>query len=268
MDAHSEARYFLWQGQALYIGRGGVAKLHQHHMIQIGISFDKPIKIRQANSEKYERYQTFVINSDVPHQTVAAGRVPVIFLWLDPESNIGQHIQKTHFTDAQITTIDPQKIEPVLANLSEMALGAHQCDQASFVLKMILQILVPTLPGSVTSLDPRIQHIIKYIKTLIQQADKLSVEQLAETAHLSPSRLMHLFRDQLGLPIRRYILWQRLLTALQAMAEGQSLTEAAHQAGFADSAHLTRTFHMMSGIKPSEMLKNSRFVQVISCYPS
>ncbi|HEX8669031.1 MAG TPA: hypothetical protein VF727_11750 [Allosphingosinicella sp.] len=30
--------------------------------------------------------------------------------------------------------------------------------------------------------------------------------------------------------------------ALQAYAEGKSLTEAAHEAGFSDSAHFSRTF--------------------------
>jgi len=63
-----------------------------------------------------------------------------------------------------------------------------------------------------------------------------SIEDLTRIAHLSESRLQHLFRDQVGVPIRRYLLWHRYLTALSLLADGASVTRAAHAAGFADSA--------------------------------
>ena len=72
-------------------------------------------------------------------------------------------------------------------------------------------------------------------------------------AHLSESRLQHLFREQVGVPIRRYLLWHRYLTALSLLADGASVTRAAHAAGFADSAHLTRTAVRMNGFTPTKM---------------
>lgn len=66
----------------------------------------------------------------------------------------------------------------------------------------------------------------------------------------STARLTHLFTDQVGLPLRRYVLWLRLMTALRAVADGADLTAAAHAAGFADSAHLTRTCRAMFGLAP------------------
>ena len=80
-----------------------------------------------------------------------------------------------------------------------------------------------------------------------------SVEDLTRIAHLSESRLQHLFRDQVGVPIRRYLLWHRYLTALSLLADGASVTRAAHAAGFADSAHLTRTAVRMNGFTPTKM---------------
>jgi AraC-like DNA-binding protein len=70
---------------------------------------------------------------------------------------------------------------------------------------------------------------------------------------LSESRLQHLFRDQVGVPIRRYLLWHRYLTALSLLADGASVTRAAHAAGFAGSAHLTRTAVRMNGFTPTKM---------------
>lgn len=43
-------------------------------------------------------------------------------------------------------------------------------------------------------------------------------------------------------------LWLRLQRAVELFAAGTPLTEAAHAAGFADSAHLSRTFRRMFGI--------------------
>jgi len=77
---------------------------------------------------------------------------------------------------------------------------------------------------------------------------RMRLVHLSTAVALSPSRLSHLFREQVGLPIRRFLLWLRLREALSAVARGESLTTAAHAAGFSDSAHFTRTFRRMLGI--------------------
>jgi AraC-like DNA-binding protein len=43
------------------------------------------------------------------------------------------------------------------------------------------------------------------------------------------------------------------LQALERLGRGVSLTTAAHAAGFADSAHFSRTFRAMLGIAPSAL---------------
>jgi AraC-like DNA-binding protein len=55
---------------------------------------------------------------------------------------------------------------------------------------------------------------------------------------------------------RAYLLWSRLDAALGELARGASLTQAAHAAGFADAAHLTRTFRRMVGIVPSSIARS------------
>ena len=80
-----------------------------------------------------------------------------------------------------------------------------------------------------------------------------SIGDLARIAYLSESRLQHVFREQVGVPIRRYLLWHRYLTALSLLADGFPVTDAAHAAGFADGAHLSRTAVRMNGYTPREM---------------
>ena len=93
--------------------------------------------------------------------------------------------------------------------------------------------------------DDRIAAVLDYLRAT--PSPPPSIEDLTRIAHLSQSRLQHLFRDQVDVPIRRYLLWHRYLTALSLLADGASVTRAAHAADFADSAHLTRTAVRMNG---------------------
>jgi AraC-like DNA-binding protein len=108
--------------------------------------------------------------------------------------------------------------------------------------------------------DDRIAAVLDHLRAT--PSPPPSIQDLTRIAHLSESRLQHLFRDQVGVPIRRYLLWHRYLTALSLLADGASVTRAAHAAGFADSAHaagfadsahLTRTAVRMNGFTPTKM---------------
>ena len=78
---------------------------------------------------------------------------------------------------------------------------------------------------------------------------------------MSPSRLIHLFTDQVGIPIRKYILWTKLLIAVQKIIDTKNITQAALEGGFFDAPHFNRTFKRMFGLNPSTLLKNSQIIQ-------
>lgn len=81
------------------------------------------------------------------------------------------------------------------------------------------------------------------------------------SVNLSPDRLSHLFTSQVGLSIRSFLQWRKIKEALGLLATGISITDVAHEAGFSDSAHLTRTFRASLGLLPST-LGHGRHVQV------
>ena len=82
-------------------------------------------------------------------------------------------------------------------------------------------------------------------------------------AFLSPSRFAHLFRQQVGLPFSRYMLWRKLTRAMVAIASERTIAAAAHAADFADAAHLTRTFNQMVGMAPSALMQG-QFAEIAS----
>jgi AraC-like DNA-binding protein len=122
----------------------------------------------------------------------------------------------------------------------------------------VIGILAPcTQPTPI--LDPRVVRARELLRSA--PIHRLTLGDLAAAVSLSPSRLAHLLRAHLGLPVRRYLLWLRLRDALREIAGGATITCAAHAAGFADAPHLDRTFRRMLGFTPSAALRVSRFVQ-------
>jgi len=78
--------------------------------------------------------------------------------------------------------------------------------------------------------------------------------ELAAMVGLSGSRLRHLLREHLGVPLVRLRWWFQMMRAARVIQRGGNLSRAAHDAGFSDSAHFTRTFRRMFGFAPSRLL--------------
>lgn len=105
-------------------------------------------------------------------------------------------------------------------------------------------------------LDPRLEKALQRIRALDDSA--LPAQSLAEAASLSLSQLERLFSGSLGLSVRRLVLWQRLRQALRLAMAGDSLTSAAIAAGFADSAHFSRSVRSQFGIRADLTLRQLR----------
>ncbi len=104
--------------------------------------------------------------------------------------------------------------------------------------------------------DPRLLQALEAI-----QHEHLSVVDAAAQVGLSSSRLTHMMTDQLGAPPRRWAAWFKLTEAIaHTVFARANLTQAAHEAGFCDSAHLTRTSKQLTGVRPARMLPQQVFV--------
>lgn len=109
--------------------------------------------------------------------------------------------------------------------------------------------------------DQRIAESISYINNHL--TEEFNLTSLAQLVHLSPSRFSHLFKEQVGITLQKYILWTRLKHATNAFIHTEAnLTHAALIAGFHDSSHFTKQFKYFFGVKPSLPYNNSSIVQV------
>jgi AraC-like DNA-binding protein len=140
--------------------------------------------------------------------------------------------------------------------LSEGSLPAH------VIYDRLDQLLNPPewVASTAFNCDPRIPATLRRLKS--SSSENLSLVSLAQQVGLSPSRLIGLFKQQVGIPIRRYRLWCRLFLCTQRMTSGISLTQAALVAGFTDSAHFSRTYRAILDFHPSALLSPRARLQV------
>ncbi len=101
-------------------------------------------------------------------------------------------------------------------------------------------------------LDPRVAEVATLLSVNPDRFPR--VREAAAHVGLSGSHFQRLFRAGVGVPYRRFRVWCRMVLAVTAVAAGRSLTEAAHEAGFASSAHLSSSFREMFGLAPSRLL--------------
>lgn len=115
--------------------------------------------------------------------------------------------------------------------------------------------------GDATAL-PRLRSDARVLRALeILESEDVSVAEAARRVALSPSRLTHRTSEALGAPPRAWSAWFKLRRAIGAcLFERMNLTQAAHRAGFADSAHLTRTCKQLTGVLPSQMMPRAAYV--------
>ncbi|MEN8720377.1 MAG: AraC family transcriptional regulator [Oceanococcaceae bacterium] len=82
----------------------------------------------------------------------------------------------------------------------------------------------------------------------LREQDDLNLNELAAAMQLSPSRVQHLFLNELGVSYKRVQHWVRFRAAMRKLGNTGSLTEAALDGGFSDSSHFSNAFKTMFGV--------------------
>lgn len=106
--------------------------------------------------------------------------------------------------------------------------------------------------------DERLLKLLARLDTCLNgdclKPEQWRAKEVADWLAISESRFLHLVKAEIGIAWRPYLLWRRLICAVQAIQRGQRSTEAAHTAGFSDSAHFSRTIKSTFGMTSKQLL--------------
>lgn len=217
-------------------GPGSRSARHAHHAMHLVLARTGTLRVEVKGH--WRSAPGAITAADVPHAIEASGEVLLVFL--DPESAAGVALQTTFAPPVRLLTPadrDALWAEPLAVMLSPAwGVGA-----------------VAILGGPV--LPPRRVHprVRQALKRVAADPAGASLEALAAEVGLSAGRLMHVFTESIGVPLRPYLAWLKLQRAAAGITSGMKLGDAAHAAGFSDAAHMSRTFRQMFGVTPSTL---------------
>jgi AraC-like DNA-binding protein len=246
-------RWYLWEGGFLAIGQaGGEVPGHAHHAIQVFVAMEGEAAIR-APGEEWREARGLIVRPDVEHSFNAQGATGAL-LFVDPESAEGAWLQGALTQD--ITVVPDARLQACVAALRAFWERPLESMEVGDLIRHCVHALCAGGPPT-RRLDPRVAMVLKSIRD--SEDLRVSLEAAAEIVHLSPGRFAHLFKDELGLPFRRYMLWRKVTRAMLSIGSERTIAAAAHRGDFADAAHMTRTFYQMFGIPPSVMMRGDFF---------
>ncbi len=220
----------------LYTGVYGPTARHAHHAVQIISSTDDVVVAHGTGASLAA--PTITIPSDLDHQITSAGLATMVFV--DADSAVGRRLTAGSRT------------RPVAVDATMRV----QRERAAEIVREVLELVNDPSGEPAPAVTPLVAEVLA---ELADDPGAGSAAGFADRFGLSPSRFSQRFTREVGLPLRSYRRWARMLHAVEALAEGASLTVAAHDAGFTDSAHLTHTFRDYFGLAPTDLLASTRF---------
>jgi AraC-like DNA-binding protein len=244
--------YHCWDQESAIYFSSCVTPFHSHNHIQLVFDTQNSFKVR-TKENNWETYKSLIIKENIVHQ-LDTNRSVQLIIYVDPASVTGRTIQSEWLVDKEIRSIDFNIFR--FLNPFELQLGLLW-PEGSNLKKLVNKILTGLCKKSNTDpLDARVTHIEQIISQ--SHPDELTIISLAKMVHLSESRLRSLFRAESGISLYRYMLWHKIRYATNHIMAGNSVNDAAMDAGFTDSSHFHKMMVKIFGISPSGFLKKNK----------
>jgi AraC-like DNA-binding protein len=96
---------------------------------------------------------------------------------------------------------------------------------------------------------------------------KLTAADCAASAGLSPSRFLHLFKEQTGVSFRAFRAWKRARHLLHFANQNINLAHLAQDIGYPDSTHFSHSIRRFYGLKPRAIFLGSRDLAIYRSDP-
>jgi len=239
-------------GMIAVVGAALSTSPHAHHAIQVTVQLAARHRFRIGDRDCADLLS--VVPSDVPHVLQS----PRCFILLvEPESDAGKAITRSGPPSDGTVPIVRALVKDLATTFTPGSL-----DLPWSAAEAVLRSLNVASPGE-RPMDDRVLRAIELLDRFEAAGawEAVPLARVAKMAYLSADRFRHVFRRETGLSWRRYLLWRRLIGAIRAIADDESVVEAAYSAGFSDGSHLTRTCRAMFGVPPSVLAKVGRFIQ-------
>ncbi|AKJ00989.1 AraC-like DNA-binding protein [Archangium gephyra] len=214
--------------------------LHAQHGAALLVGLDGEVTVTEPGRASV-RGRVVVVPPHLPHAVASPG--PTLGLLYDPE--LAAHVASYSRGRGGAFPLEGRLAERLGAALTAHRASLSRPDVLAGLAREYADWLSQESPRAEP--DARIARVLEALRT--PEADwRLA----AARTRLSLAHLRALFVRDVGVPIRTFQLWRRLLVAVAASSRLDA-TSAAHLAGFADLAHFSRTCRRMLGYSPTAL---------------
>lgn len=251
-DGNTRLIIFEGEDHISFITNKVKATEHTHYYIQITIGLNQAFNLETENVKATLR--GVIIDSNVPHD-LDGNDLWQYYMLINPESNFGLEIKRRFLRESSTYELDFDLIESILHLLTSVECSN---DYHKFIGQTMRTLGIPG--KNYYTLDNRCKDVINIVKQI--PLNQLTIPFLAEHVFLSESRLSHLFKEEVGISISSYLVHEKIRKAFRLIFKGNTLTDAAIEAGFSSSSHFSRCVREKLGMSPSMITKDSRYMKV------
>lgn len=257
MTFEQKAIIYTSQKQSLYVGRLERHLKRANVASTLFVSLEDELELLDAHGDSVARSKSFLVPSGVD-LSLDTHNANVAMFFLDEFgrqfNNLRPEMSSTICLDQSSPVYCGSKLEAeIIEHASFINRKRPSENDVSELLSLWLEKQAAHNTGHIY--DERVAMAAALIKD--HSHLNMSVAEIADKVNLSVPRLIQLFKQITGTPIRRFRLWHRIFATAEKLSKGVSLTEAAIASGFSDYAHFSRTYRELSGGNPSQAKDNT-----------
>ena len=228
------------------------AEVHSHYPIQLFLSMDEPLRITIAGKEICAH--CLAVGHNVPHAFSSQNRAHISAI-IEAASDFSRSLNER--IDGAFAIFENDGLPALQSKAKELIVASDKEQWQDFMRDFKLY----------SGIEPRKQPLderITELLSLLKQCDCYdhTIAAFAKKVSLSPDRLSHLFREQVGVPLKSYIVLHQTEKAFASLLGGASITDAAMLSGFDSPSHFAATVKKLMGQPASKSTKDSEFLKV------
>ncbi len=219
---------------------------HKHFAKHILVA-DQPF-VCTVENKKYVLPAAF-IQSNTKHSFEYSGSSPVFMMLIDESSELSDNIDTVYLKEKSIAALPPDVYRGALTYVFNRKLK----ELDAFLIDMLFDVKTDK------KMDARIKKVLDFIDTT-ESLDSDLFKKMTTQAVLSESRFSHLFKSEVGVDFKNYVLLKKIeKTFNYVLQENMSITTACIKAGFSGSSHFSTACKSHFGISFRDFITSQKY---------